>query len=569
MNMKIGFLLGSPEISGGTYVIYEHATRLRRFGHDITIITENSVNDDQHAWHTSAAELRWLNIEDAGKEHFDIVIATWWESPFLLKDLESTHSVYFVQSIETRFFEEADPADYGAQDHDVWVDLCEKTYSFALPMITEARWIQEYIYSNYNISPFLVRNGIRKDIYTTTGIAESPVDEGRLRVLVEGPVDVTYKNVPTSIKLARQAGADEIWLLTSSDVSEFPGVDRVFSRVPIHETPAIYRSCDVLLKLSYVEGMFGPPLEMFHCGGTAIVYKVTGHDEYIVHGQNSLVVDRDDEDGVVEYLRQLKIEPETLKRLKKGAQKTAQQWPDWDSCSREFEKSLLAIGLGKPTSREYLIRHTEDLFESAKPKVKARFLETFLKREENYTKGEPAARENFVEFYWHCQEQFTPEKFMWKYYRSEKWQNVSFEVEVTGFPFWMRVDPSVRVGIIDIAAIEVTNINTQSEIMSFQNPDDFGVLFLCGSVCWLDDVRKNIVFSYGGDPMLVLPAIEKNSADVGDKLKVTIRLKEMGVQQFFKESALSFRDEIDVSNERYHSRSWKQKMKNIIGVGGQ
>ena len=83
--------------------------------------------------------------------------------------------------------------------------------------------------------------------------------------------------------------------MTASAVEAVAGVDRVFSRVPILETPRVYRSCDVLVKLSYIEGMFGPPLEMFHCGGTAIVYRVTGHEQYIRHDDNSLVVTPDDE----------------------------------------------------------------------------------------------------------------------------------------------------------------------------------------------------------------------------------------------------------------------------------
>jgi len=94
---------------------------------------------------------------------------------------------------------------------------------------------------------------------------------------------VFFKNVEKTIELCLQSDADEIWLLTSTEISEYPGVDKCFSRVAIEKTPEIYRSCDVLVKLSYVEGMFGPPLEMFHCGGTAIVYDVTGHDEYIKH----------------------------------------------------------------------------------------------------------------------------------------------------------------------------------------------------------------------------------------------------------------------------------------------
>ena len=47
-----------------------------------------------------------------------------------------------------------------------------------------------------------------------------------------------------------------------------------------------YARSDVVLKLSRVEGMFGPPLEGFHRGATCVVTPVTGHDEYVEHGWN-------------------------------------------------------------------------------------------------------------------------------------------------------------------------------------------------------------------------------------------------------------------------------------------
>jgi hypothetical protein len=71
--------------------------------------------------------------------------------------------------------------------------------------------------------------------------------------------------------------------------------------------------------------MFGPPLEMFHCGGTAIVYDVTGHDEYIRHGVNSLVVERDNELQVVDWLKKLKNDIGLLDKLKAGAEKEGLQ----------------------------------------------------------------------------------------------------------------------------------------------------------------------------------------------------------------------------------------------------
>jgi hypothetical protein len=99
------------------------------------------------------------------------------------------------------------------------------------------------------------------------------------------------------------------------------------------------------LKLSTVEGMFGPPLEMFHCGGTAITYDVTGHDEYIVHNTNALVAARGDENAVLSFLHRLRDEPQTLLRLKQGAVKTANMWPGWEESSSTFEGWLKTLSL--------------------------------------------------------------------------------------------------------------------------------------------------------------------------------------------------------------------------------
>ncbi len=89
--------------------------------------------------------------------------------------------------------------------------------------------------------------------------------------------------------------------------------------------------------------MFGPPLEMFHCGGTAITYDVTGHDEYIVNGVNGLVVHRDEDDKVVEYLNNLKDDPELLARLKQGAINTANEWIDWQESSDRFYNAVMSL----------------------------------------------------------------------------------------------------------------------------------------------------------------------------------------------------------------------------------
>jgi len=350
--MKIAFCIGSPAISGGTFVIYEYVKGLLKKGHEVIIVTDFNVNDKWISWYPEAKNFRFLNYLAAKNIIFDLVIGTWWKTILEIHKLKSKNYAYFVQSYEPFFAHES---EFALRKY------MESTYLRDLPVITEATWIKDLLRERYNTDSRLVRNGIRKDIFKPFGESIREREEGRLRVLIEGPIDVFFKNVPKTIELCRKSNADEIWLLTSSDIESYDGIDKVFSKVSIFDTPLIYRSCDVIVKLSYVEGMFGPPLEMFHCGGTAIVYDVTGYDEYISHNNNALVVKTGDEAQVIKFINKLKEDSELLHRLKIGALETAKQWDNWSSQVDKFEEIILKICLGNATSqRELELR--EDFF---------------------------------------------------------------------------------------------------------------------------------------------------------------------------------------------------------------
>lgn len=351
---KICFLVGSMAISGGTYVIVQHAAYLFDQGYEVTLAVQEPFTAQTLAWHDRTAVLRCVPLEEAKAESFDLVIATWWKTVFELQNFNSPRYAYFVQSIESRFYPE-DELPLRA--------LVDATYHFPLSYVTEAVWIRDCLKSNFGHAASLVRNGVRKDVYRPSGSAVMQREQSRQpRVLVEGHFGVSFKNTALGIKLAREAGARDIWLLTGSAVSWVPGVSRVFSRVPMFTTPEIYRSCDILIKLSTVEGMFGPPLEMFHCGGTAVVFDVTGHDEYIVHEKNACVVRRGDMDGVVATLRRLLTDRTELQRLQTGALQTAESWVSWDESSAGFRNWLEAALAGPVVEQGVLAELTEKAF---------------------------------------------------------------------------------------------------------------------------------------------------------------------------------------------------------------
>ncbi|MEB3197414.1 MAG: glycosyltransferase [Candidatus Sericytochromatia bacterium] len=332
--MRIAFFIGSIDISGGTYVILQHALAAVAEGHSVTLVALLPYTPAMRDWHPALRQLPLFPLAALAETQFDLAIATWWKTALELHRIPAKRYAYFVQSIESRFYP---PEERPLRR------LVEATYDWGLPGITEASWIQAHLARQHNQPLALAPNGVRKDLYRPEGPSAAPrLPPGRLRVLVEGPFGVPFKNVGRTLALMRQARVAETWLLTASDLPAFPGVARLFSRVPIAAVAPIYRACDVLVKLSLVEGMFGPPLEMFHCGGTAVVYQVTGHEEYIVPEHNALVLPCHDEAGVVAAVRRLQEDPALLGRLQQGALETAARWPDWPEASQTFWQGLFS-----------------------------------------------------------------------------------------------------------------------------------------------------------------------------------------------------------------------------------
>src|SRR5262249_22630882 len=156
--------------------------------------------------------------------------------------------VYFVQSLEDRFYRPEEPERVAAA----------LTHDLPVAFVTEARWIAETIEA---IRPgtrvHYERNGIAKDVFA--GPAEpQPSLGGPLRVLVEGSPRVPCKGVDEALRSVAAMHEPHVVTLVSPDgASPGPGVraDRVVGPVSFAEMAALYRSSDVVLKLSRVEGM--------------------------------------------------------------------------------------------------------------------------------------------------------------------------------------------------------------------------------------------------------------------------------------------------------------------------
>ncbi|MBX9899788.1 MAG: glycosyltransferase [Burkholderiaceae bacterium] len=333
--LKIAFLVWSLDISGGTNVILQHCDYLIENGATVTII--KFLSQEVSDWHPSLKKIKVIDVAnlDIG-ESFDIGVVTWWRSFFEMDKVRARSWTYFIQSIESRFYLGTTPQ---------YSPLVASTYDIDIPVITISRWLQTYLAFEHGRPSFLVKNGVDKNVFSLIGEKLLKKPEKKVRFLVEGPLNVDFKQTELALDvLQHYRDKVEVWFLTSSHIKSTEKADKTFSQVPISSVGAIMRSCDVLLKLSLVEGMFGPPLEMFHCGGTAISGRVTGCDEYMINNYNSLLVnDATDSRQIKLKIEKIIDSPELLRKLKDAAVSTAALWSNWEKSSFEFATVLLLI----------------------------------------------------------------------------------------------------------------------------------------------------------------------------------------------------------------------------------
>ncbi|TXH29807.1 MAG: glycosyltransferase [Elusimicrobia bacterium] len=362
LSMKIAFITPCNAIAGGLFVVYRHAHYLQSIGHDVRIIFADGSQGRQVTWYPNFSVPVSLLVEEAAAPtEYDAVIATWWETYYDMFHLNARTYLYFCQSDERRFYEKG--LDSPAL-------LVERTYCDPrVRVITEAKWIQRMFQNDFGVEAGYAPNGVDLSRFHPEVAPLAPRGP-RVRVLVEGPGGVPFKRVDLAFRVTARVPDIEVWFVSGDGVCESHWqAARVFKKVKFEDMTPSYASCDIIVKLSTVEGVFGPPLEMFACGGTAVVSNVSGYDEYIVDGQNALVVAMDDEEGAVDALSRLVSDAGLRQRLSAAALQTARAW-DWDQQTPIFAKVLAGfcerpIPMPRTARLDYLLLNRLRRLESA------------------------------------------------------------------------------------------------------------------------------------------------------------------------------------------------------------
>lgn len=308
-NKSICYIIPTTQITGGVAVVCEHLNRLQKLGYKCLIVSYDNRTD--LSWFPGQS-VKVIPLKNNRHiiEQYHTVVATGWITAYELLLLKVKRKIYFVQSDETRFY-----------PHGSYLKKSVKrTYIFPFEYMTEARWIKDWLKKEYGHSAEYVPNGINTDIfYPDTPLEAKP--KNKKRILLEGAINLPFKGMAEAFKVVQDLDC-EVWCVSNDGKPEPQWrCDRFFEKVPMEMMRRIYSSCDILLKLSHVEGFFGPPLEMMACGGVPVVAKVSGFDEYIIDGYNALVTKSGDIQKTKNLLQKLISDQKLYNLLKANSQK--------------------------------------------------------------------------------------------------------------------------------------------------------------------------------------------------------------------------------------------------------
>lgn len=350
--MKIAFVLPQNIIGGGQISVYEHACRLQNSGHDVVIIYREYVKGRDEIWFPEFGlkHLDWNDI-DFSTIHFDVMIATWWETFYDIFLFDANYYFYFTQDDERRFYEDANSFK---------IRFCDLTYKFPdIGIITVPRWWKNVLHKEGNKHIGLAPSGFHETVFNPSKRIANP--DRKLRVLIEGPGEVWFRRVADSFKAVEGLDGIEVWFKARGTyVDPAWKYDRVIFNCTTEELAELYAQCDVLLKMSEIEAFCLPNVEMMACGGTIITTDFTGHEEYSLPDVNSIVIPIRDTDAARKAVIKLRDDRALLAKLQANAYETAKGMT-WTLQTQKFEKALMEL---VATYKGHDYTHTRQLVRS-------------------------------------------------------------------------------------------------------------------------------------------------------------------------------------------------------------
>lgn len=320
-------LVPRTDVGGGARILFEHANRLHRRGHRVTVLSQYSRPD----WFVLECEMVrvpvGMDLAD-GIPACDLVVCGYWDQIPTTQGAGIAPVVHLEQG-DFHLFEDLHP--------DVEAAVAA-AMSMADETVTINRSVVDLLASRYQVTARMVPNAVDPALFRPDGPAWSGLDGPYL--LLIGWDGNDFKGISEAREAWAAISRQEptLSLVWVSPRAPLRPMGTVVVAPAQEELAAIYRSAAVFLSASRYETFPLPPLEAMSSGTPVVTTDNVGVLEYAKDGENCAVVPVGDSTlmaaRVLEVLRDARLSA----RLTRGGLQTAQQYR-WDAIMDDLETS--------------------------------------------------------------------------------------------------------------------------------------------------------------------------------------------------------------------------------------
>jgi glycosyltransferase involved in cell wall biosynthesis len=374
--MKINFTLYTTSMSGGVRAIFEVANGLSMRGHEVTI---TSLEGD-HSWFPLKADviyvekpnfikilnplkqiksresLRYSSISPVlgqmkmGFEadlirplteaipDCDINIATWFLTSFAVYRSGKGKLFYFFMDF-----------DELAEKHGHYYhQLFKESLYLPLSIITISTWLKEWINDNYHKNAIVSGVGIEHNVFYPRPSVLDHVEGYKIMGIFRGFDYKGDSDLINAFNMVSQEiiGINPVIVCSKDTLKGLKEKNEIKFNYTFFESPSddklaeLYSSCDLFVFASHIEGYGLPPLEAMACGTPVVTTDCRGIRDYVVDGENALVVPPKEPEVLAESILKAYNDVDLTDKLRENGLKTAKKLT-WSRVVDVFETAFI------------------------------------------------------------------------------------------------------------------------------------------------------------------------------------------------------------------------------------
>ena len=341
--LEITYIMVWTKVCGGSKIILEYASRLADIGHKINIVTY----DEEPTWYSLSDKVNFIRVpEDKDIENYipksDVVVATSWKC--IRKAIKSNKGpVAFFEQGGSHLFELDKLSD---RKKEVVLDRIK-----LLPFIyTVSKYSAEKIKEIYGKKSSVIYNALESSVFyprkeeKEEEKKDKRKDERKAKetsITIVGSEDFKFKNIGEILEVIRELKKKYPiklnWITqTKPEVNKEEGKEAIVNpkQKVIGE---VLRDTDIYICNSEYESFGLPTLEAMTCGAAVITTDTGGMRDFIIDGENALVINHHDKEDMKEKIEKLITNKELMDKIAKNGIETASRF-NWDNSIRNMEK---------------------------------------------------------------------------------------------------------------------------------------------------------------------------------------------------------------------------------------